>query len=79
MLEEIRSVSDELFITTDDGSSGRKGLVTDPLEELFQKKVKIDRVITIGPAIMMKVVAEITRKDGVPTVASLNPIMIDAT
>ncbi|MGB6680977.1 MAG: sulfide/dihydroorotate dehydrogenase-like FAD/NAD-binding protein [Candidatus Bathyarchaeia archaeon] len=79
MLEEIRSVSDELFITTDDGSSGRKGLVTDLLEELFQKKVKIDRVITIGPAIMMKVVAEITRKYGVPTVASLNPIMIDAT
>lgn len=79
MLEEIRSVSDELFITTDDGSSGRKGLVTDQLEELFKKKVKIDKVITIGPAIMMKAVAEITKKYDVPTVASLNPIMIDAT
>jgi ferredoxin--NADP+ reductase len=79
MLEEMSSVSDELFITTDDGSSGRKGLVTDQLEELFQKKVKIDKVITIGPAIMMKAVAEITKKYDVPTVASLNPIMIDAT
>ncbi|WP_455281345.1 sulfide/dihydroorotate dehydrogenase-like FAD/NAD-binding protein [[Eubacterium] cellulosolvens] len=79
MVEEIRSVSDELFITTDDGSSGRKGLVTDQLEELFQQKVKIDKVITIGPAIMMKAVAELTKKYNVPTIASLNPIMIDAT
>jgi ferredoxin--NADP+ reductase len=79
MLEEIRSVSHELFITTDDGSSGRKGLVTAQLEELLQKKLKIDKVITIGPAIMMKAVAELTKKYNVPTVASLNPIMIDAT
>lgn len=79
MLEEIKSVSDELFITTDDGSSGRKGLVTDQLEELLQKNVKIDKIITIGPAIMMKAVAELTKKYKVPTVASLNPIMIDAT
>ena len=79
MLKEIRSVSDEIFITTDDGSSGRKGLVTDQLEELLQKKVEMDKVITIGPAIMMKAVAELTKKYDVPTVASLNPIMIDAT
>jgi ferredoxin--NADP+ reductase len=79
MIEEITSVSDEIFITTDDGSSGRKGLVTDQLEELLQKKVQIDRVIAIGPAIMMKAVAELTKKYDVPTVASLNPIMIDAT
>ncbi len=79
MLDEIKSVTDELFITTDDGSSGRKGLVTDQLEELLQKNVKIDKIITIGPAIMMKAVAELTKKYKVPTVASLNPIMIDAT
>lgn len=79
MLEEIRSVSDELYITTDDGSSGRKGLVTDQLGDLLQKKVRIEKVITIGPAIMMKAVSELTKNYDVPTVASLNPIMIDAT
>ncbi|MEM3018369.1 MAG: sulfide/dihydroorotate dehydrogenase-like FAD/NAD-binding protein, partial [Candidatus Bathyarchaeia archaeon] len=79
MVNEIRGTSDELFTTTDDGSSGRKGLVTDQLKELLEKGVHFDKVITIGPAIMMKTVSELTKKYGIPTVASLNPIMIDAT
>ncbi|WP_455278079.1 sulfide/dihydroorotate dehydrogenase-like FAD/NAD-binding protein [[Eubacterium] cellulosolvens] len=79
MTDEMKGISDELFITTDDGSSGRKGLVTDQLKELLKRDMKIDRIITIGPAIMMKAVSDITKKFGIPTVASLNPIMIDAT
>jgi NAD(P)H-flavin reductase len=79
MTDEMKGMSDELFITTDDGSSGRKGLVTDQLKELLKRDMKIDRIITIGPAIMMKAVSDITKEFGIPTVASLNPIMIDAT
>jgi ferredoxin--NADP+ reductase len=79
MTETMKQVSDDLFITTDDGSYGRMGFVTDQLKELLEKGVKADRVITIGPAIMMKAVSDITKKFGISTVASLNPIMIDAT
>lgn len=79
MLEEISGVSDEFFIVTDDGSSGRKGVATDQLKELLERGRGIDRVVAIGPAIMMKVVSELTKKYNVATVASLNPIMIDAT
>jgi ferredoxin--NADP+ reductase len=79
MMGEMKQVSDDLFITTDDGSDGRKGLVTDQLNELLEKGMKVDRIITIGPAIMMKAVSDITKKFRISTVASLNPIMIDAT
>ncbi|OGD53561.1 ferredoxin-NADP reductase [Candidatus Bathyarchaeota archaeon RBG_13_38_9] len=79
MTGEMRHVSDDLFITTDDGSVGRKGLVTDQLKELLEKGMNVDRIITIGPAIMMKAVSDITKRFRISTVASLNPIMIDAT
>jgi len=79
MVDEIRETSDELFTITDDGSSGRKGLVTDQLKELLEKGMVLNRIITIGPTIMMKAVSELTKKHNIPTVASLNPIMIDAT
>jgi len=78
MLEEMQSVSDELIITTDDGSFGRQGVVTDPLKELVAAG-RADFVICCGPVIMMKFVAAATRAAGVPTYASLNPIMVDAT
>jgi ferredoxin--NADP+ reductase len=68
----------ELVITTDDGSAGRHGLVTAPLKEMCEAK-SIDRAMAIGPAIMMKFCAATTREYGVPTVVSLNPIMVDGT
>jgi len=77
--EELRRVSDELIVTTDDGSYGRKGLVTEPLLELLQSGTRIDRVIAIGPSIMMKFAARTTEPFGVPTMVSLNPIMVDGT
>lgn len=77
--EEMASVSDELIIMTDDGSKGRKGLVTAPLKELLDGNSSPDLVVAIGPVIMMKFVAETTRPYGVHTVVSLNPIMVDGT
>ena len=77
--EEMRGICDELYITTDDGTKGRKGLVVDVLKEIIEKGEKVDLVIAVGPTIMMKVVADLTRKYGISTVASLNPIMVDAT
>lgn len=80
MLEkEIDAVSDELFIATDDGSKGHKGFVSDVLQKLIDEKQKINMVIAIGPVIMMKVVADLTRKYGIKTLVSLNPIMVDGT
>ncbi len=76
---EMASVSDELIIMTDDGSKGRKGLVTAPLKELLDSSAAPDLVVAIGPVIMMKFVAETTRPYGVHTVVSLNPIMVDGT
>ena len=79
MLEkEIRQFSDEVIITTDDGSYGAKGLVTNGVETVIQRE-KVDLCITIGPAIMMKFVALLTKKYNIPTVASLNTIMVDGT
>jgi len=75
----MRSVSDELIITTDDGSYGRKSVVTVPLEELIKGNKNIKLVIAIGPAIMMKFVCLTTEKYNVKTVVSLNSIMVDAT
>ena len=79
MEKELRSVSDVLHITTDDGSVGRKGLVVDPLKDMIAAGEKIDRVMAIGPMIMMRGVAEVTRPHAIPTLVSLNPIMVDGT
>jgi glutamate synthase (NADPH/NADH) small chain len=76
---EMRAVSDELYITTDDGTAGRHGFVSDELQRLIADKVPIDLVIAIGPGIMMKVVSDITRKHGIPTIISLNSLMVDGT
>jgi ferredoxin--NADP+ reductase len=78
LVEEMSELSDEIIITTDDGSRGRKGVVTEPLKELIEKG-KVDFVVTCGPVIMMKFVAQITKEKGIPTLASLNPIMVDGT
>lgn len=75
--ERFRQNSDELYITTDDGSYGRKGLVIDPLKDLLEKDKLIDEVIAIGPLIMMKACADTTRPFGVKTIVSLNTIMVD--
>ena len=77
--ERLRAISEELFIATDDGSKGVKGFVTGPLTDLIQSGRKIDRVIAIGPTIMMKNVAGVTRPRGIKTIVSLNPIMVDGT
>jgi ferredoxin--NADP+ reductase len=76
--DQIRKHSDEVVIMTDDGSYGKKGLVTDGMEEVI-KREKIDQVVTVGPAIMMKYVALLTKKYNLPTLASLNTIMVDGT
>ena len=75
---EIRAISDATFLTTDDGSYGEKGLVTDKLKTLIAAR-KIDLVLAIGPIPMMRAVAETTRSHGIKTVVSLNPIMVDGT
>ncbi|CUH93972.1 Sulfide dehydrogenase subunit beta [Propionispora sp. 2/2-37] len=77
--EEMAAVSDTLYIATDDGSKGQKGFVTDPLKQMIAEGKKIDLVIAIGPVIMMRNVAEVTRPHEIPTVVSLNPIMVDGT
>ena len=77
--DELRNVSDRLIVTTDDGSYARKGLVTEPLQELLKGNERIDRVIAIGPSIMMKFSAKTTQPFGVKTIVSLNPIMVDGT
>jgi NAD(P)H-flavin reductase len=76
--EQVRQHSDEVIIMTDDGSYGKKGLVTHGMEEVI-KREKIDEVVTVGPAIMMKFVAILTKKYDIATVASLNTIMVDGT
>ena len=77
--DKLSSVSDQLIVTTDDGSYARQGLVTEPLKELLEGDEKIDRVIAIGPSIMMKFCAKTTQPFGVKTIVSLNPIMVDGT
>ncbi|MDD3014726.1 MAG: sulfide/dihydroorotate dehydrogenase-like FAD/NAD-binding protein [Candidatus Gastranaerophilales bacterium] len=76
--DKMREASTELFITTDDGSLGRKGFVTEVLKELMEKE-QIDHVMAVGPMPMMKAVAELTRPENIYTVASMNPIMVDGT
>ncbi|GBD94282.1 dihydroorotate dehydrogenase B (NAD(+)), electron transfer subunit [bacterium BMS3Abin05] len=77
--EEMRQYSDELYVTTDDGSYGRQGFVSDQLKDLIESGRKIDLVLTIGPAIMMKVICDLTRKFNIKTIVSLNSIMMDGT
>ena len=77
--KQLRNVSDELIVTTDDGSYGLKGVVTIPLKDLLEGKEKIDRVIAIGPTVMMKFSSLTTQPFGVKTIVSLNPIMVDGT
>ncbi|HXR33951.1 MAG TPA: sulfide/dihydroorotate dehydrogenase-like FAD/NAD-binding protein [Verrucomicrobiae bacterium] len=77
--KEMREVSDALYVTTDDGSYGEKGLVTDKLRELIAAGEKIQLVLAVGPVPMMKAVADLTREHGIKTIVSLNPIMIDGT
>ena len=75
---EIAAFSDEIIVTTDDGSYKRHGLVTEPLKEFLETR-KIDKVIAIGPVPMMRAVCELSRPYGVKTLVSLNPIMVDGT
>jgi len=77
--ERMRAISDEVLITTDDGSYGIKGFVTNAIEELVKRGEKINQVTAIGPGVMMKSVAEATRPYGIKTIVSLNPIMVDGT
>ena len=77
--DEFKAVSDKLFLMTDDGSHGQKGVVTAPLKELIERGENYDEVITIGPLIMMKFVVATTKPHNVKTVVSMNPIMIDGT
>ncbi len=76
---EMRAVSDALMITTDDGSYVEKGFVTDKLRQLIQNNTHIDLVLAVGPIVMMKAIADLTQKENIRTVVSLNPIMIDGT
>ena len=77
--DEFQKVSSRFCIMTDDGSCGKKGLVTDALEELIKEGNQYDEVIAIGPLVMMKFVCLLTKKYGIKTIVSMNPIMIDGT
>lgn len=77
--DEMKAVSTNLHICTDDGSYGSKGFVTDKLKELIESGNKYDEVIAIGPVIMMKFISKLTELYGIKTIVSLNPIMIDGT
>lgn len=76
--DQVREHSDEVIIMTDDGSYGNKGLVTDGVESVIRRE-KVDEVVTIGPAVMMKFVSLLTAQYNVPTICSLNTIMVDGT
>lgn len=77
--DELKKVSDKLIVTTDDGSNGLQGFVTERLEEEIKAGNKFDEVIAIGPLVMMRAVCKVTEKYGVPTTVSMNPVMIDGT
>jgi len=77
--DEFRAASDKLVMMSDDGSVGEKGLVTDALKRLIESGEQYDEVIAIGPLIMMKFVSKLTKEYNIPTVVSMNPIMIDGT
>jgi ferredoxin--NADP+ reductase len=77
--DEMRSICDDLFVTTDDGSYGIKGFASGPLQTLCESGSKIDKVWIIGPGIMMKVTSGVTKPYGIKTYVSLNPVMVDGT
>lgn len=77
--DEFKAISDEYELVTDDGSSGKRGLVTTVLKEILNKGDSFDEVIAIGPLVMMKAVCELTKNYGIKTIVSMNPIMIDGT
>lgn len=77
--DEMKAISDEAYVTTDDGSYGFHGFVTQKLQELIDEGKKLDLVLAIGPIPMMKAIADVTRPYGIKTVVSLNPIMVDGT
>ncbi len=77
--DRMRNVSDELYITTDNGTKGHHGFVTDIVKKLLETGAKVDRVVAIGPPVMMRAVAGVTRPFNVRTIASLNSIMVDGT
>ncbi len=80
LTEEMKAVCDNLYLATDDGSAGHHGLVTSLIKELIDKEgKKYDEVVTIGPMVMMKFVARTTTEYGLPTIASLNTLMVDGT
>lgn len=78
LVDEIERFADEVIVTTDDGSAGREGLVTDALLEVMDRE-QVDRVVAIGPIPMMRAVADLAGTDSIPTIVSLNPIMVDGT
>lgn len=79
MEEKMREASDELLITTDDGSYVRKGFVTDVLSEVLERDESVEKIWAIGPAIMMKAVCDVSKPHDVETIVSLNSIMVDGT
>ncbi|OQX84790.1 MAG: ferredoxin-NADP reductase, partial [Candidatus Latescibacteria bacterium 4484_7] len=79
MEDRMRAVADRVLITTDDGSYGMKGVVTDALQKLLDEGVDVSLVVAIGPPIMMKFVSLMTKKFSIPTLVSLNTIMVDGT
>ena len=79
MERQMRAVSDEVHVCTDDGSYGEKGLVTDVLKKIIESAARPQLVVAIGPVIMMKFVSLLTKEYQIPTVVSLNPIMVDGT
>ncbi len=77
--DEMKAVCDNLILTTDDGSNGNKGFVTDALRQNIENGSNYDLVIAIGPLVMMRAICDMTKKYGIKTIISMNPIMIDGT
>ena len=79
LMDELKAASTNLYVMTDDGSNGHQGFVTTALEEQLKAGVKYDHVIAIGPLVMMRAVCKLTKEYNIPTIVSMNPIMIDGT
>jgi ferredoxin--NADP+ reductase len=79
MEDKMKSVAGNLYVTTDDGSYGRSGMVTKVIQDLYDEGKRYDLCVAIGPMIMMKFVCKLTKQLGIPTIVSMNPIMVDGT
>jgi ferredoxin--NADP+ reductase len=77
--DELKAIADQCIVTTDDGSYGQKGLVTDALRQLLEHGEAFDEVVAVGPLPMMRAVCDVTRPSGLRTTVSLNPLMVDGT